>query len=109
MDPTLYNQLSTRDRQILRDRGYLLFLGRDEHEPFAPMFLAGMAPPHPADTNPSEPRDTLYPGFRQRQRLQKLERLEDMDRDTTLQAFQDSDVQRQLGSGMEQQGINAYF
>ena len=71
--------------------------------------MAMFAPPHPADTNPSEPRDTLYPGFRQRQRLQKLERLEDMDRDTTLQAFQDSDVQRQLGSGMEQQGINAYF
>ena len=67
-----------------------------------------MFAPHPADTNPSEPLDTLYPGFRQRQRLQRLERLEEIDRDETLQAFQDSEVQRQLGSGLEQQGINAY-
>eukprot|EP01043_Picozoa_sp_COSAG02_P007144 COSAG02_NODE_210_length_28878_cov_133.787136_16_plen_75_part_00 len=67
-----------------------------------------MFAPHPADTNPSEPVDTLYSGFKERQRLQRLERLEGMDRDETLQAFEDSDLQRQLGSGivheMEQYG-----
>eukprot|EP01051_Picozoa_sp_SAG22_P032640 SAG22_NODE_13875_length_392_cov_0.870307_1_plen_37_part_01 len=35
------------------------------------MAVRPMFAPHPADTNPSEPVDTLYSGFKERQRLQR--------------------------------------
>ena len=87
-----YN-LSPRDREILRGRRDLLEEGRYEHGDYLP--------DDPVDVAPKEPDDSLYEEWGvDRRRLRHLERLETMDRDETLQSFEDSDVQHQLGAGI---------
>lgn len=102
-------QLPVFERRVVGARQQALWTGRLEHlTPFASSQHWNYQSDVPIsdddtpDTDPSEPppenaRSNAM--ARNRGLLQRSERLEEINRDQALQAFEQSDVQRQLGSG----------
>lgn len=91
--PSAGSYLSQRDRDIHRLRNNVRLYGRLEHLGIDSGF--GVSEPSVFDdieTNRSETAD--------RSRLVAMERLEEMDRDPSLQAFENSSIQHQLGAGI---------
>lgn len=69
---------------------------------FDPM-MEQLTPGNDAPTEPGEmegPFMAPQASLADRARLRYLQRLEDLDRDETLQAFENSEIQRQLGAGI---------